>query len=312
MESVQIQLAGKWLACSSKTTKEVIWGDLGLEPLKVRRDKAKLKEWGLMGCLDEKRLEKLAWGLKIKFAGRRRSWQSLVQELVRKYGLEEMAGQVENGEMLAKEWGGVVEKMGTAVGVTKWWDEVSRKSKLRRYEAVKEGRWGMEKWMRGEWTKEKKVKFRWRSGSNGLMEDMGRREGKSKECVLCGAEEESVEHVLWECDAYGEVRYEFGEVMKMEARKVGEDSWWEWFCDASHKEKTRLVLGGEVQLGVGEIIEPFKAEVMLEVVGLQLISKVHELRAQLVYGGCPTSSSANECGGSQSAPGAMLNVSCHK
>ena len=43
-----------------------------------------------------------------------------------------------------------------------------------------------------------------RSGTHGLNEELGRhrgREGKS-ECALCGAECESVVHVLWECTAY--------------------------------------------------------------------------------------------------------------
>ena len=44
-----------------------------------------------------------------------------------------------------------------------------------------------------------------RSGTHGLNEELGRhrgREGKS-ECVLCGAECESVVYVLWECSASG-------------------------------------------------------------------------------------------------------------
>ena len=45
--------------------------------------------------------------------------------------------------------------------------------------------------------------FKFRSGTHGLNEELGRhrgREGKS-ECTLCGAECESVVHVLWECSA---------------------------------------------------------------------------------------------------------------
>ena len=60
LESVQLQLAGWWLGCSSKTTREAVLGDLGLEPLKARRDKGKLKEWGKMCGMGEERLERLA------------------------------------------------------------------------------------------------------------------------------------------------------------------------------------------------------------------------------------------------------------
>ena len=55
--------------------------------------------------------------------------------------------------------------------------------------------------------------FKFRSGTHGLNEELGRhrgREGKS-ECVLCGAECESVVHVLWECSAYNNIRVIFME-----------------------------------------------------------------------------------------------------
>ena len=46
--------------------------------------------------------------------------------------------------------------------------------------------------------------FKFRSGTHGLNEELGRhrgREGKT-ECSLCGNECENVSHVLWECSAY--------------------------------------------------------------------------------------------------------------
>ena len=50
--------------------------------------------------------------------------------------------------------------------------------------------------------------FKFRSGTHGLNEELGRhrgREGKV-ECSICGAECESVVHVLWECPAYSSCR----------------------------------------------------------------------------------------------------------
>ena len=55
-----------------------------------------------------------------------------------------------------------------------------------------------------------------RSGTHGLNEELGRhrgREGKS-ECVLCGAECESVVYVLWECSAYSNIRATFVEKLR--------------------------------------------------------------------------------------------------
>ena len=53
--------------------------------------------------------------------------------------------------------------------------------------------------------------FKFRSGTHGLNEELGRhrgREGKT-ECSLCGNECENVSHVLWECSAYSSTRASF-------------------------------------------------------------------------------------------------------
>ena len=74
--------------------------------------------------------------------------------------------------------------------------------------------------MLGRWLRDEKLKFRWRSGSCGLMEDMGRREGWGRACVVCsagGETVETVEHVMWECEGYKELRQQLCAVMQMEA-----------------------------------------------------------------------------------------------
>ena len=51
---------------------------------------------------------------------------------------------------------------------------------------------------------------------HGLNEELGRhsdRDGKV-ECMLCGAECESVVHMLWECSSYGTCRDNFQEALK--------------------------------------------------------------------------------------------------
>ena len=53
--------------------------------------------------------------------------------------------------------------------------------------------------------------FKFKSGTHGLNEELGRHRGRNgrSECVLCGDECENVVHVLWECPAYRESREEF-------------------------------------------------------------------------------------------------------
>ena len=53
--------------------------------------------------------------------------------------------------------------------------------------------------------------FKFRSGTHGLNEELGRhrgREGKT-ECSLCVNECENVSPVLWECSAYSSTRASF-------------------------------------------------------------------------------------------------------
>ena len=56
-----------------------------------------------------------------------------------------------------------------------------------------------------------KLLFRFRSGTHGLNEELGRyiTRNVSKACVFCNCDCESVEHVLWECPAYSNNRNVF-------------------------------------------------------------------------------------------------------
>ena len=67
--------------------------------------------------------------------------------------------------------------------------------------------------MRGVGDPGTRLLFKFRSGTHGLNEELGRhRSSESKsECVLCGAECESVVNVLWECSAYSNNRGTFVE-----------------------------------------------------------------------------------------------------
>ena len=55
--------------------------------------------------------------------------------------------------------------------------------------------------------------FKFRSGTNGLNEELGRHGGRNddRQWKLCGDECESVVHVLWECPAYDTNRSTFME-----------------------------------------------------------------------------------------------------
>ena len=56
-----------------------------------------------------------------------------------------------------------------------------------------------------------KLLFRFRSGTHGLNEELGRHSTRnnSKACVFCKCVCESVEHVLWECSEYSNIHKKF-------------------------------------------------------------------------------------------------------
>ena len=85
--------------------------------------------------------------------------------------------------------------------------------------------------------------FKFRSGTHGLNEELGRhrsREG-NVEGTLCGAECESVVHVLWECPACSNCRLTFLEKLQ----ELLGDKYID-FDSLNYLEKTSYVLGSEL------------------------------------------------------------------
>ena len=120
--------------------------------------------------------------------------------------------------------------------------------------------------------------FKFRSGTHGLNEELGRhrdREGKL-ECTLCGAECESVVHVLWQCTAYSCSRASFTEKLQ----ELLGDSYAD-FDLLSNVEKTSYVLGSEHwEKNFKSVLFPVK----------EYIVDVWVVRKQILYGddACPS------------------------
>ena len=57
LESVMIGGTKRILGCSSRTCNEVVRGDMGLDSLQGRRDKAKLKLWYKVATMPEHRIQ---------------------------------------------------------------------------------------------------------------------------------------------------------------------------------------------------------------------------------------------------------------
>ena len=85
--------------------------------------------------------------------------------------------------------------------------------------------------------------FKFRSGTHGLNEELGRHRGKEgkMEWSLCGNKCENVSRVLWECSAYSSTRASF---MKKFQELLEDD--YEDFESLENVEKSSYVLGSEL------------------------------------------------------------------
>ena len=84
--------------------------------------------------------------------------------------------------------------------------------------------------------------FKFRSGTHGLNEELGRHRGRegNKECVLCGNECKSVSQVLWECSAYSNSR---ADLLKLQEKLV---NGFERFDALDSLGKSSFILGSEL------------------------------------------------------------------
>ena len=84
--SVRIKCNQKWiLGCSSKTCNEAVRGDLGIDTLQGRRNKAKLKWWYKLVTMPEDRYPKKLfsqdWNIKPHRGRQRKVWSRIINDL---------------------------------------------------------------------------------------------------------------------------------------------------------------------------------------------------------------------------------------
>ena len=97
---------------------------------------------------------------------------------------------------------------------------VNSKVKLdlyRRFGWMKE----FKKYLHGRSDEGARLLFKFRSGTHGLNEELGRHSDRDGgvECTLCAAESESVVNVLWECSSYSTCRDNVQEALNMRNSK---------------------------------------------------------------------------------------------
>ena len=248
LESVMLGGAKRILGCSSKTCNEAVRGDMGLETLQGRRDKSKLKVWYKLASMSEDRYPRRVfcqdWDAKPRKGRQRKVWSRLVDNLFGSLDLDkaEWLDEIEKGDSSLKAFLAMVEESIGEREREKFVEGLNSKVKLTLYKCF--GREvQFKKYLHGLSDAGTRLLFKFRSGTHGLNEELGRhrgREGK-KECVLCGDECESVSHTLWDCSAYTSIRAQF--LVKLKASLGGS---YARFQTMSSLDKSSFVLGNEL------------------------------------------------------------------
>ena len=90
LESILLGGEKKILRCSSKTC---VWGDMGLETSKRRRDRAKLKWWYKVCRLPDNRYHKqlldVEWEIKPRKGRQRKTWSRTIDDIFHSSSLDE-------------------------------------------------------------------------------------------------------------------------------------------------------------------------------------------------------------------------------
>ena len=92
LESIILDGAKRILGCSSKTCNEAVRGDMGLDTLQSRRDRAKLKWWYKLANLSEDRYPKQLfnqeWNIKPRRGRQRKVWSRMVDGLFKSLDID--------------------------------------------------------------------------------------------------------------------------------------------------------------------------------------------------------------------------------
>ena len=235
LEKVQLAFLKDVLRLNRSTTNEFVRGEVGRVEVKREREQAMLVWLGRLVCMKERRWPRRLFEKEWKQGRGRRGvkrlkmWRTKVDEVVEEYGLR---GELENLKIGKKmeEWRKNVREKVEKRAVQEWRDGVRRGKKLEVYLRIKE-RWGFEEYLEGVLGRGEVLLARFRSGSAAVGSETGRWFGgrtgvwaedgtERKRVVVCGlcerGVEETVEHVLIECEAFEEEREEWRRAMEGE------------------------------------------------------------------------------------------------
>ena len=221
LESIMLGGAKRVLGCSSKTSNEAIWGDMGLEFLQGRRDKRKLSWWYKVVNMPlsryPKQLFQEEWNIKPRPGRQRKVWKRVVDDIFESLELDkgEWVESISEGETSIKEFLALVDESIKESNRCQFLKGLNNKTKLTIYKTFG-GEVKFKRYLNGVGDAGTRLLFKLRSGTHGLNEELGRHRGREGKymCNLCGEDCESVGHFLWNCPVYSERRALFLEHLK--------------------------------------------------------------------------------------------------
>jgi hypothetical protein len=165
----------------------------------------------------------------------------LVNELVRLRPVSEE----DKRRAAVEEWKGRVKVSVRECGERLWMDRLCTKVKAAVYLDLKQ-KPGWEEYLgREEFERGGRLRFKFRSGSLLLNVERGRRSGVSadRRCEACDSmREETVEHFLFDCAAYVDIRQKFSDVLKAFCDEYDVQSIWEMW-NGRESDRAIVVLG---------------------------------------------------------------------
>ena len=220
-----------------------------------------------------KQLFNQRWNIKPRRGRQRKMWGRIIEDIFESLGIdkEEWSESIKNETSSKKSFLACVQESIQEREHSEFERGLNSKVKLQVYQLFNK-HVEFKKYLHGIGDVGTRLMFKFRSGTHGLNEELGRhrgREGKSQ-CTLCGCECESVTHVLWECFVYSNIRNNF----MAKLNEILGDKYSD-FVVLSNIEKTAFVLGSELWE------EEFQA--LLQLVK-SFIVEVWELRKLKLYG----------------------------
>ena len=185
LESIILDGATWILECSCKTCNDSVRGNMGLDTLQSRSDRAKLKWWYKLASLPEdrhpKQLFNQEWNIKPRRGRQRKLWSRMVDDLFKSLDIDksEWLEDFKHGNSSSASLMACVEECISERESRKFEEGLNTNVKLDMYK-----RFGksveFKKYLHGICDAGSRLLFKFRSGTHGLNEELGRHRGEGR------------------------------------------------------------------------------------------------------------------------------------